>query len=155
MKIKKAEHFALHELLPPEVYNHLLAQNVEWKGWLLVPPTTIDTIDALRKHFGPMYINTYGLSEKARTKFGVRTQSGMREIDFDAKPNYVSAHYHLLGTDSLFSRCSAVEARQEILTNPDAFPFINRLECTLNGNEIGWLHWDSVSVENRIVELHI
>lgn len=155
MKIKTCDHFALHELLPPDIYYHLKDQNVLWKGWLLVPPTTIETVDALRKELGPMFINTYALSEGVKNKYGTRTQSGKRRIDFDDKPNYVSAHYHLLGTDSKFRDCSAEEARKYILKNEGKFPFINRLECTIKGKEINWLHWDSVSVEGRIVQLHL
>ena len=153
--IKMSKYFQLHELLPPRVYAHLNQQGVGWKGWLLVPHTTIETIDALRETFGPMFINTYGLSADVQKKYGSRVDSGMREVDFEKKPTYVSAHYHLMATDSLFANISAKDVRKFILANPAKFPHINRLECTLNGEEIGWLHWDSVSVDKRIVELHI
>jgi len=155
MRIKKAKYFELHEFLPPEIYNHLVEHNIQWKGWVLIPPTTIDTCDTLREEFGPMVINTYGLSQSVQAKYGVRTQSGMRVMDLAGRPTYVSAHYHLLGTDSKFRDCSAQEARKDILAAPDKFPHINRLECTIKGEEISWLHWDSVSVEDRIVQLHL
>ena len=153
--IKESKYFQLHELLPPRIYTHLNQQGVAWKGWLLVPHTTIETIDTLRETFGTMFINTYGLSKEIQAKYKTRTDSGLREIDFDKKPTYVSAHYHLMATDSLFANISAKDARKFILSNPDKFPHINRLECTIGGEEIGWLHWDSVSVNKRIVELHL
>jgi hypothetical protein len=155
--IKKAKYFALHELLPPRIYKHLCDNNVEWKGWLLVPHTTIETIDTLRETLGPMFINTYGLSKEIQSTYGVRVDSGMREMNvaWAARPTYVSAHFHLLATDSVFRDVTAQEARRYILENPDKFPHINRLECTIKGKEIGWLHWDSVPTKERIVELHL
>lgn len=156
MKIIEPRYFALHELLPPDTYYHLEKNNVLWKGWILLPYTTIETIDALRKEFGPMYINSYGLSDAAQRLVGFRTSSGLRTIDFDSRPTYVSPHYAGIATDSIFKNIAAQEVRKRILANPDKFPHIRRLECTLNGNEIGWLHWDSVPVQDhRIYQLHI
>ena len=156
MKIIEAGRFDLHEILPPQVYYHLEEQNVLWKGWVLIPYTTIKTIDALRKEFGPTYINTYGLSEKAQSLVCVRGSSGLRSIDFESKPKYVSAHYAGLATDCLFKNISARDVRKQILKNPDRYPHIKMLECTVNGKEIGWLHWDSVPIEgHRIYQIHI
>ena len=155
--IKQSKHFQLHELLPPRIYAHLNEQGALWKGWILVPHTTIETIDALREQFGMMFINTYGLSAQTQKDYGRRVDSGMREMEVaqQNRPGYVSAHFHLLGTDSVFKNIAAQDVRKFILSHPDKFPHINRLECTIGGKEIGWLHWDSVSVNQRIVELHL
>ena len=152
--IRTAEHFALHELLPPELYNFYKERGILWKGWILIPETTIITIDTLRKNFGPMVINTYGLSAAARIKYGNRRYSGLRSPD-PKRPEYVSAHFHLMATDSLFRNFTAVEVRRSILRSPEVFPHINRLECTIKGKEIGWLHWDSVPTTERIIQLHL
>lgn len=155
MIIKRARYFALHELLPPDIYHHLRKRGQLWKGWILVPPSTIATIDALRAEFGPMFINTYRLGRAVQMKYGYRDQSGMRIMDLSDRPGYISAHFNLLGTDSLFRDYSAEEVRKIILEDPDKFPHINRLECTIDGEQIGWLHWDSMSVQDRIVQLHL
>jgi hypothetical protein len=155
MQILESRYFELHELLPPEIYNHLKANNILWKGWLFFPYTTIKTIDTLRETFGVMFVNTYGLSESIQKQYGHRTESGIRVRDWNSRPTYVSAHFHGLATDSLFRDITAAEARKYILDHPDKFPHITRLECTIKGKEIGWLHWDSVPVKDRIVQLHL
>lgn len=154
-QIIESEHFSLKELLPREIYEHLEQHNSIWKGWLLFPHTTIETIDALRKQFGPMYINTWSFSESFKAQHGDWNGRGYRDLDLVAKPNYVSLHCTGMATDSHFKNISAEEARQFILANPDKFPHITCLEMTLRKKPIGWLHWDSRPISNRIYELYL
>ena len=154
-QIIEAEHFALHELLPENIFEHLTQNGSLWKGWLLFPRSTIITIDSLRKEFGSMFINTYGLSSAIQSQYGTWGGRGYRDLDLEKKPNYVSLHCSGQATDSSFKDVTAQEARKFILENPEKFPYITCLECTKKGEEISWLHWDSRSISNRIYELHI
>jgi hypothetical protein len=155
VKIKESKYFELHEILPPELYYYLKENNILWKGWLFFPYTTIETIDTIRETFGTTIINTYAFSKAFQEKWKTRTESGIRIRNWEERPGYVSAHYHGLATDSLNPKYSAQEIREHILKNPEKFPHITRLECTIKGKEISWLHWDSVPVEDRIVQLHL
>ena len=155
MNIIQTERFGLDELLPKEIYDHLKEHNSLWKGWLLFPVTTIITLNQIRKQFGPTYINTWNSIESVKAKHGNWNGRGYRDLDLINSPNYVSLHCSGQATDSSFDNISAVDARKFILENPDKFPHITCLECTKGGKEIGWLHWDSRPISDRIIQLHI
>ena len=121
----QCRHFAIHELVPPNVYR----ERGE-KAWELMAVSQLLTIDALRDEYGPMTINDYIFG-------GVRQWSGLRTPD---SPFYSPYSQHTFGraTDSIFHDISAEEVREDILNNPNKFPYIMSVELGTD-----WLHCDS------------
>lgn len=123
----KAEHFAVHELVPPEIY-----KKRGEKAWQLINPSLINLIDALRGEFGSAKINDYHWG-------GSRKWSGLRTPD---SPYYSMTSQHSLGNavDILFKNHTADEVRKAITSDPDKWLAICP-SITLE-DKTSWVHID-------------
>ncbi|MGD2118091.1 MAG: hypothetical protein PVG66_07020 [Chromatiales bacterium] len=122
----KCQHFAIHELVPPHVY-----QKRGEKAWELLDENLLITLDKLRDIYGPVTVNNYKWG-------GEREWSGLRTPD---SPYYSAFSQHSFGraADCLFDNITAEEVRQDILADPtnSAFKLIGSLELG-----VSWLHFD-------------
>ena len=130
----KCEHFAIEELVPPQV-----AADRGQRAWQLLDPRALVTQDRLRERYGRMTVNNY--------KFGGDRQwSGLRTPD---SPWYRTYSQHSFGRafDNIFSDVTVDEVREDILANPDdkTFEYIMRVEM-----KTSWLHYDVANCK-RIV----
>jgi hypothetical protein len=123
----KCKHFAIHELVPPKVYN-----DRGEKAWQLIDPKLIVLLDALREEFGPATINNYAWN-------GARMWSGLRTKD---SPYYSKYSQHTFGraADILFKDHTADEVRKAITSNPDRWLSICP-SITLE-DKTSWIHVD-------------
>jgi len=124
--MEKCTHFAIHELVPPNVFKER-----EEKAWELLDERLLITLDRLRKRYGPMTVNNYYWGKD-------REWSGLRTKD---SPYYSPYSQHSFGraADCLFKKISAAEVRKDILNNPTDpdFELIGSLEL-----DVSWLHFD-------------
>ena len=120
----KCKHFAIHELVPPDVYK----ERGE-RAWELLDDRLLITVDALRDMYGQMTINNYFWN-------GPRHWSGLRTPD---SPYYSPYSQHTFGraADCLFEVHTAEHVRNEILANRTMFEHINSIELG-----VSWLHFD-------------
>lgn len=122
----RCRHFALHELLPPHVF-----QERRDAGWELLDDRLLQALDRLRERYGPMTVNNYHWG-------GPREWSGLRTPD---SPFYSRLSQHSFGraADCLFANTTAEHVRQDILATPNAptFQLINSIELN-----VSWLHFD-------------
>jgi hypothetical protein len=122
----KCEHFAIHELVPPLVFE----QRGE-KAWELLDDRLLITLDRLRERYGSMTVNNYYWGKD-------REWSGLRTKD---SPYFSPYSQHSFGraADCLFAAKTAEEVRQEILAAPmdPTFELIGSLELG-----VAWLHFD-------------
>lgn len=126
----KCKHFKIYELVDEETF-----KKRGEKAWELLNPELLMTIDLIKERFpdGTMTINSY--------KFGGnRNWSGLRTA---SSPWYSTYSQHSLGNavDCIFSDYDVNMIRQDIIDNPDIYPFIKGIET-----DISWLHID---VRNR------
>lgn len=126
----KSTRFMIEELVPKSVFDKRGD-----RAWELINPNLITTIDTIKDRFpeGSMSINTWLWN-------GDRSESGLRTAD---SPYYSSTSQHSLGNaiDAVFSKYTVEEVRQDIINNPDIYPFVKGIEI-----DITWLHID---VRNR------
>lgn len=122
----KSKYFEIHELVPEELYR----ERGE-RCWRYVPKELIMSIDTLKERFpnGSMTINNYYWG-------GNRNWSGLRTPD---SPYFspTSMHTFFQAVDAVFSAYDVEEVRQDILDNPDVYPYIKGLEMN-----VSWLHID-------------
>ena len=90
----KCEHFSVHELVPPDVFN----KRGE-KSWELLDEHLLITLDKLRKRYGSMTINNYYWGKD-------REWSGLRTADSPYFSAY-SQHSFRRAADCLFKGISA------------------------------------------------
>ena len=126
----KAKHFAIHELIPPKAYSRFGN-----RGWMLLDPSLIELVDALRGRYGSATINNY----KWKGLEGSRQWSGLRTSD---SPWYSQYSQHSFGraADIIFRDMTAEEVRQDIIANPDEFLKISP-SITLE-LDVDWTHVD-------------
>jgi len=117
-------YFGISELVPPSVHN----ERGE-KAWELLDPLLLESIDAVRKMFGPMVINNWASG-------GDRQWSGLRTPD---SPYYSKYSQHSFGraADMLPQDADVNEIRSYIILNPAKFPLITGIELN-----VSWLHID-------------
>jgi len=125
----RCKHFAIHELVPPQVY--------EERGelaWELLDDRMLKAADNCRARFGKMTINNYFWG-------GKREWSGLRTPD---SPFYSKYSQHTFGRafDAIFANVSSEHVRKEILTHPQLFPYLNSIELN-----VSWLHGDTRNCE--------
>lgn len=122
----KPTHFAIHELVPPAVF-----QERGESAWQLLDDRMLMTLDRLRKRYGPITVNNYHWG-------GEREWSGLRTTDSPFGTQY-SQHRFGRAADCLFQNISTDEVRNEILAFPDhrAFALIGSVE-----RGTSWLHFD-------------
>ena len=118
------KHFAIHELVPPEVYN-------TWgdKALQFLDDRALQTLDALREKYGRILINNWFWN-------GTRQWSGLRT---EESPYGSAFSQHRFGRafDCIFLDIDVEKVRKEILADPSLFPFINAIELNTS-----WLHFD-------------
>lgn len=127
----KSKRFAIHELVDKDTFA-LLGDG----AWGLVSWKIIETIDKLKEVFplGSMTINNYFWG-------GSREWSGLRTPD---SPYYSAKSMHSMqedgvfkAVDIVFSKYTAQNVREFILSNQDMFPLIRRME-----DGVSWVHID-------------
>lgn len=130
----KSKYFEVHELVPEKLYK----ERGE-RCWRYVPKELIMSIDTLKERFpnGSMTINNYYWG-------GNRNWSGLRTPD---SPYFspTSMHAFFQAVDAVFSAYDVEEVRQDILDNPEVYPYIKGLEIG-----ISWLHIDVRNEDNLI-----
>ena len=124
--IYKCKHFAIHELVPPQVF-----EDRGDKAWELLDDRLLYTLDQLRNRYGRITVNKWHWG-------GDRLWSGLRT---SGSPYYSQYSQHSFGraADCLFNELSAEKVRVDIMANPNdpAFEYINSVEL-----DVSWLHFD-------------
>ena len=126
-------HFAIQELVPPEIY----AGRGD-KAWELLNPKILHAADGIRDMFGPTIVNTWH-SRDLVTHWGRFTESGYRtpETKTGAK---LSQHRLGCALDLKFTETTPIAVYEHIMANPDDFPEIT---CMENAHSTkSWLHID-------------
>ena len=123
------KYFKAHEFVPPSVYS-----DRGEKSFQLIDARILITADTLREHWGPMTINNWYWD-------GDRLWSGLRTPE---SPYYSPYSQHTFGRalDGIFRKVNAEIVREDILKNPDKYPFITFLET-----DISWVHADCRNIE--------
>ena len=124
----KSKHFSIEELVPKSIY-------IKYGGskcWEFLDPQLIKMIDVIKDRFpnGTCSINTWKWN-------GNRNWSGIR---IPNTPYYSEGSMHSWGkaVDMVFSKYTADEVREDILSNANIYPFIKGLELG-----ISWVHIDT------------
>jgi hypothetical protein len=123
----RPEHFALHELVPPDV--------LDVRGetaWELIDPSLLMALDGLRKRFGRITVNDWHWGGKYR-------ESGYRTPETKTGARF-SMHKAGKAADCKFADTTPQAVYEAILESPDDFPWITCLENI--EKTVGWLHVD-------------
>lgn len=118
------EYFTIQELVPEYVYKE--------RGelaWELLDPLLLETIDVVRRKFGPATINNWHIG-------GNRQWSGLRTAASPVGSQY-SQHMFGRAADMIFKDTTSDEATMFIMKNQSKFPLITGIELN-----VGWLHID-------------
>ncbi len=130
----RSKHFALQELVSPEIY----AERGE-SAWKLLDDRLLITADQIRETFGPLFCNTWH-SKKLQEACGqVRKYSGLRPFessDPDFPKTKWSDHKYGRALDMISLTKTAEEMRKYIIQNRTKFPHLTALEV-----DISWLHF--------------
>jgi len=133
MGVYVPEYFKVVEVFPPEM-EPFFHENLVW---LYIDSRVLVTMDRLRSRYGPAIMNTWGLSEATREKFGTHQWRGWRPRNC---PVGAELSYHKIGSavDMVFTDVSAETVRRELLENPfdETFQFVTSIEMTTN-----WFHF--------------
>jgi len=117
--------FAVHELVPEELYNRFGDGAMRF-----VSPLLVETINVIKRRFpkGTITINNYKWG-------GSRNWSGVRTAN---SPYYSPTSLHTFGmaADMVFNSYNTDEVREYIIDNPDEFPHVKGIEIA------EWLHID-------------
>ena len=127
----KCKYFAIHELVPKDVY-----EKYGETSWKLMDDRILITIDKLRYRYGKMTINNYYWG-------GDRQWSGLRTPD-SPYYSFTSQHSYGRAVDIIFKEVSTEEVRNDLLNNPneDTFKLITAVEL-----DVSWLHIDVRNVK--------
>lgn len=125
----KPKHFKVHELVPQKVF----IERGE-KALQLLDNGALITRDKLRSVYGQIKVNDYEFG-------GIREWSGLRTQESPYGTRY-SQHRFGRAFDCIFLNTNADIVRQDILKNPDSFPFITSIELGTS-----WLHFDTRNCE--------
>lgn len=125
---KKCKWFKLYELLPPEIYD----ESIEDELWCLIDDNLKETIDYIREHIvkAPLVCNTWHSG-------GDRVASGYRDKNSPVGAKY-SQHKEGRAADLICSKYTAEQMRQMILSSQYDLPHYIRMEDGVN-----WLHVDT------------
>jgi len=140
------EYFATHELVPRIVY--------EERGddaLCFMNPEILLIADMLRRRYGAVYCNTYGL---LKWKGVARTESGLR-IPTDIHYRRDSNHTRGNALDLIFNGPTAQQVRADIITGKIKFVVPVIIESTKGGKEIPWLHIATGNYHDRVREIHL
>lgn len=123
----KSKHFAIQNLVPPEVW----ASRGE-NAWELIDQRLIFTLDDLWDNLGPFVVNDWHTG-------GHYKESGLRSAGTSTGAQF-SQHKYGRAADCKFKDQAPVQAYQFIMKNPDKFPYLSTLE-DLEATPT-WLHVD-------------
>ena len=134
--------FSIEELVPPSIY-----ERRGERAWQLLDERMLVTIDQLRMRFGPMAINTWH-SEKLQKAYGLRTQSGLRTLEFyqtyygdkglEKYLGSLSQHKYGRAFDCLFEDYPDTDVvRSLVRQDRTQFPHLAAMET-----DISWFHGD-------------
>jgi hypothetical protein len=125
--------FSIKELVPQKLYEHF--QSSQHILWGMFNEQALQTLVALRQHFGPLTVNDWAWG-------GGYQYSGFRPFDCTVGADLSQ---HRLGTafDCKFKNVTAEEVRQYIKDNPFEFPYITHIE-----GDVDWFHFDCRFVPN-------
>jgi len=123
----KSKSFKIHEFVPKHIY-----EKFGEKAWRFIDAGLIHTFDTIKKRFpkGSITINNYFWG-------GKREWSGLRT---PVSPYYSETSIHTFGGagDAVFSAYDTEEIRQDIINNPELYPYVKGIEMG-----ISWLHVDT------------
>lgn len=145
----KCNHFGLHELVPPDIYH----QRGE-RGWSFLNLNMLILADKIRDTYGPTFINTYALPPSIQKIYGVRKESGLR-VPHQKTYTRDSDHSRANAWDMIFQDIDSSEIRKDIIEGKIVFDIPVVIECTIHGNEIGWLHIATGNYLDRVTQLHL
>lgn len=129
--------FRPEEIFPPSVVkSHMSSYNmIKNNIWRLIDSKVIETLDLLRKRFGPVIVNDYlfGGNNKYR---GYRPSI---EIIQNNVGTFTSQHCFGRAIDCVFKSISVDEVREDIYEQPNlaCYKYISAVE-----NNVSWLHFD-------------
>lgn len=157
----KPEHFELHELVYPEIYEQYHRTNRLHLVWGILDRYALWTIDQLRKRYGSCTINNwYQKTDKGftiRKGSGVFIESGLRKDDTTTGSS-LSQHKFGRAFDLKFRNIAAPDIVKEMdnmglfksgswRSDPDPkfdpFRYLTTIERSLNGVPCSWLHVDT------------
>jgi len=118
------KYFRLEECVSKKVFDRF-----GQRAWEFFDDRALITQDALRERYGKIIINDWLWG-------GHFDSRGFRAPD-DTDGAEFSAHKRGQAFDSIFQDVTAEEVRQDILKNPNLFPYINAIEAG-----ISWFHQD-------------
>lgn len=127
MNTYRPEHFKLQELVGPEFYTRWGERSWEW---LQVP--SLMTIDAIRKRYGAVTINTWADG-------GQFHESGLRDFATATGAGY-SQHKFGGAFDLKFGAIAPTEVFDELLAHPEYAPMLTTMEDARITKT--WLHVD-------------
>lgn len=131
------EHVKPVECFPPTMKREirLLGDRI----WDYFDPTVLITIDCLRKRYGTVILNTWGLSKNMQAKYGFHQFRGYRPLDCTTGAK-LSQHKLGKAADPVFVLVASADIRADILADPfhDDFKYIMSLEM-----EVSWMHFDT------------
>jgi hypothetical protein len=112
-------------------------------AWMFIDPKLLHTILVIREALGrPMTINNWSYGGKFSQR-GLRTNIGQIVMKMVAKRRlYLSAHVMGKAVDFDVKGMSAIKVREWLVENKDLLPCKIRLENTMKGRPISWVHLD-------------
>ena len=131
MNFQKPNFFALHELVPKEVYKEYERVNKLYRLWYVFDPRMLFTIDRLRERYGKMIMNNWFWG-------GNHQYRGWRDSEVKIGAS-LSQHKFGRAADLVSVEHTAEEIRNDILADPfhDDFKYITCIELA-----VLWLHFD-------------
>lgn len=138
-KVFKPEHFRLEELLPEAFFNDHHPKYGEIL-WGMFDPRALQTLDALRKRFGPMIVNSWLWG-------GPREFSGYRPPDCREGAT-LSQHRFGRAFDVIFQDVAPAEVRKELFDADRAgrlheAPHFRQIACVEDFPGMSWFHFDT------------
>lgn len=127
MNTYRPEHFALVELVGPDLFKERGDRCWEW-----LDPSALRTLDTLRKVFGPITVNDWHSG-------GSHTESGLRRFN-STTGNEFSMHKKGGAEDCKFRDVTPREAFAYIIAHPEEFPLLTTMEDV--EKTVSWLHFD-------------
>lgn len=122
-----SKYYKVHEFVPEHIY-----KKYGEKAWRFIDSRLISSFDTIKERFpnGTVTLNNYFWG-------GNRHWSGIRT---SKSPDYSETSMHSFASagDAVFSEYEAEEIRQDIIANPEIYPYIKGIEMG-----ISWLHIDT------------
>ena len=144
MMYYKCRSFKIYELVDPATYSFYGE-----KAWMFFRPEALMSLDAIKDFYDvTVSVNNWRWGGKFKWR-GLRTLTCKEGGD-------LSQHRLGGGFDLDVKGVLASKVREDIMENKDGvFKLITRLEATLKGEPISWVHFDCANVPERIILLHL